>query len=263
MIKRRFYKLEHGDRDANSGSSSSSDSEPDIEQQASEDDRDDGGVDAEEKVGSSSSSGYESEDSSFNEVGVDSSGLPLDEDDGDTVAPGIGNLVAGGENDEKGEAIFGDEDDSISPDALTYVLSCKSVFKCKICPRIVCLSKETLKAHLQSKARLPLSSRGWYLPPFSGIQTSVDRHARSEKLLNEGRLKAVLNSDGEIENQETAAEAHTRIMASAPEPKVQKRKSRGRQRQRMRAKTKLKASDSATAGNSAPSTQGPTKKRRQ
>ncbi|KAI4388938.1 hypothetical protein MLD38_001224 [Melastoma candidum] len=240
MIKRRFYKLEHGDKDANSGSSSSSDSDPDIEQHASEqsdDDRYDGGVDGEEKVGSSSSSGYESEDGSFNDVGVHSSGLTLNEDDGETVSPGVDNFVAGGDNDEKREPVFGNEDNSISPDALTYVLSCKSVFKCKICPPIVCLSKETLKAHLQSK-----------------------RHARSEKLLNEGRLKAVLNSDGEIENQETAAEAHARIMASAPEPNVQKRKSRGRQRQRMRAKKKLKASDLAEAGNSVPS-KGPTMKR--
>lgn len=41
------------------------------------------------------------------------------------------------------------------------------------------------------------------------------RHARSEKLLKENRLKAMLNSDGEIENQETALEMHARIVALA------------------------------------------------
>ena len=32
----------------------------------------------------------------------------------------------------------------------------------------------------------------------------MQRHARSVKLLSEGRLKVMLNSDGEIENQEIA-----------------------------------------------------------
>lgn len=44
-----------------------------------------------------------------------------------------------------------EKDDAIPPDALAYVLKCKSVFKCRICPRIVCLNEDSLKAHLKSK----------------------------------------------------------------------------------------------------------------
>jgi hypothetical protein len=33
----------------------------------------------------------------------------------------------------------------------TYVLKFKSVFKCRICPRIICLTEDTLRNHLQSK----------------------------------------------------------------------------------------------------------------
>ncbi|KAL5078636.1 hypothetical protein RYX36_007057 [Vicia faba] len=60
-----------------------------------------------------------------------------------------------------------------------FVVQIKSVFKCRLCPRIICLTEDTLRNHLQSK-----------------------RHARSEKLHMEGRLKVMLNSNGEIENQE-------------------------------------------------------------
>jgi len=40
---------------------------------------------------------------------------------------------------------------SIQADFADCVLKCKSVFKCRLCPRIVCLSEETIKAHLNSK----------------------------------------------------------------------------------------------------------------
>ncbi|KAL6007401.1 hypothetical protein ACLOJK_032898 [Asimina triloba] len=96
------------------------------------------------------------------------------------------------------------------------VLKCKSVFKCRLCPRIVCLSEETLKAHLNSK-----------------------RHARSKKLLSEGRLKFMLNSDGEIEEDlETHAERHARTMALAQDSANPKKKNKGRQRQKLRSKKK-------------------------
>lgn len=36
-------------------------------------------------------------------------------------------------------------------DMASYVLKCKSVFKCRICPRIICLTEDTLRDHLQSK----------------------------------------------------------------------------------------------------------------
>lgn len=37
------------------------------------------------------------------------------------------------------------------PELLDCVIRLKSVFKCKMCPRIVCLSEETMKTHLKSK----------------------------------------------------------------------------------------------------------------
>ena len=45
------------------------------------------------------------------------------------------------------------------------ILKCKSVFKCRLCPRIVCLTEETLKAHLQSKVKLYLSHFWPHLKP--------------------------------------------------------------------------------------------------
>lgn len=38
------------------------------------------------------------------------------------------------------------------------ILKCKSVFKCRLCPRIVCLTEATMTAHLKSKVRFP-----WYI----------------------------------------------------------------------------------------------------
>lgn len=44
-----------------------------------------------------------------------------------------------------------DKNDAIPADALAYILKCKSIFKCRICPRVVCLNEDSLKAHLKSK----------------------------------------------------------------------------------------------------------------
>lgn len=41
--------------------------------------------------------------------------------------------------------------ESLPADIPVYILKCKSVFKCRLCPRVVCLNEETLKAHLKSK----------------------------------------------------------------------------------------------------------------
>lgn len=127
--------------------------------------------------------GYESEDSSAHEVNPDSSGLPSSDEDvttlKDTKISGETHLL------EKGIADLDNarnnsmpEEDDIPRDALDYVLKCKSVFKCRICPRIVCLTVQTLNDHLKSK-----------------------RHARSEKLLKEGRLKLMLTEDGRIDGE--------------------------------------------------------------
>ncbi|KAB5519830.1 hypothetical protein DKX38_024149 [Salix brachista] len=52
---------------------------------------------------------------------------------------------------------------------------------------------------------------------WHGIETLKARHARSEKLMKENRLKVMLNSDGEIENidEETHTERHARTVALA------------------------------------------------
>ncbi|MCO5614344.1 hypothetical protein L7F22_068623 [Adiantum nelumboides] len=104
------------------------------------------------------------------------------------------------------------------------VVSCKKVLKCRLCPKTICLSRESMQAHLVSK-----------------------KHARSLKLLSEGRLKAMVNSDGEEEEQgETHAERHARILASfekeAAKPSPERKRASGRQRQRRRAKNKAKQS---------------------
>ncbi|XP_019266091.1 PREDICTED: uncharacterized protein LOC109243594 isoform X2 [Nicotiana attenuata] len=232
MIKRRFYKLEHGDRDAPSESSSSSD-DSELEAAATEDEEeyeyeeeddndtkeeeDDNDTKEEEDDvarltgGNESSSGYESEDSSANEVNPDSSvGLPSSDEDvttlKDTKISGETHLL------EKGIADLDNarnnsmpEEDDIPRDALDYVLKCKSVFKCRICPRIVCLTVQTLNAHLKSK-----------------------RHARSEKLLKEGRLKVMLTEDGRIEG-EIHPEEDSPIRGQ--NPSASKKKSKGLKRQ--------------------------------
>lgn len=44
-----------------------------------------------------------------------------------------------------------DMNDPIQADFANYILKHKSVFKCRLCPRIVCLSEDTVKTHLKSK----------------------------------------------------------------------------------------------------------------
>ncbi|XP_021983067.1 uncharacterized protein LOC110878973 isoform X1 [Helianthus annuus] len=231
MIKRRFYKQEHGDKDAPSDSSSSSDSELDAEASVDteeEEDDDDMVMESKKKdQPSSSSSGYESEDSSANEVNLDSSGSgsPANDDDsGDESYKQVinGSQLSANRFDMATAQSAAADKDAVTNDVLDCVLKSKSVFKCKLCPRIVCLTEETLKAHLKSK-----------------------RHARSEKLLKEGRLKMMLNSDGEIEeleaDGETHQERHAATLALAESNKSatkDSKKSKGRQRQRKRQQKK-------------------------
>lgn len=185
MIKRRFYRLDHDDRDA-SDPSSSSDSE--IEAEASEEESEDDAiaeVKQEDEAGSTSS-GYESEDGSGNVVDVNSSGLLFSEDDAGIIneRQKLFNRELPSERDSevsRRKSTVLVEKKPLPVDMPSYVLQCKSVFKCRICPTVICLTEDTLRDHLQSK-----------------------RHARSEKLLSEGRLKAMLNSYGEIENLEAS-----------------------------------------------------------
>lgn len=200
MIKRRFYKLEHPDGDdaSDSSSSSSSSSDSELEAEAAEESVSEPVAEVEVKEDGescSTSSGYESEDSSANEVDLDASGLPSSEDDAE-IKNGrqilIDSQLSGkrGSYTLKTQSTITAEKESLPADFPACILKFKSVFKCRMCPRIVCLTEETIRAHLKSK-----------------------RHSRSEKLQNEGRLKTMLNSDGEIENQETPAEMNARILA--------------------------------------------------
>lgn len=196
MIKRRFYRFEHGDRDAPSDSSSS-DSDAEAEAEAT-----DGTEDEDE----------DEEDNEVGEVGekenmLSSSGLPTSDDDM-TTETGEQNIVESFSRREGSTKLVNDRDKSEKNDAefdmADCVLKCKSVFKCRLCPRIVCLSEETLKAHLNSK-----------------------RHARSMKLLREGRLKLMLNDNGKIEG-ETELEKHATNTVSGQVSSMPKKKGKGR-----------------------------------
>ncbi|XAR71389.1 hypothetical protein NMG60_11028623 [Bertholletia excelsa] len=234
MIKRRFYRHEHGDGDNVSDSSSSS-SDSELEADATEQTEAEDVDDVSKIIGKSysSSSGYESKDSSANGFDADSPGLLTNDDN--TGTANDGDLTVKSLSSRKTDAEIVDKlykslatKDSVSSDA-AYILKCKSVFKCRLCPRVVCLTEDTLKAHLKSK-----------------------RHARSEKLLSEGRLKLMLNSDGEIEGEEeeeeegeTHAERHARTIAAVQSSSNSnsKKNNKGRQRQRRRLK-KRKEKDS-------------------
>ncbi|KAL6551828.1 hypothetical protein OROGR_007982 [Orobanche gracilis] len=223
MIKRRFYRFEHGNRDDPSGSSSSSsDSEivgdPADETEVEEEDEDDDEVQEEQEEGNigpdirvkgeaSSSSGYESEDSSVNEVNLDSSGLPTTDDDV-TMQNGMQNII-GSFSSGKGNTVLttiqqSHEEDKIEFDTSNCVLKCKSVFKCKLCPKIVCLSEETINAHLISK-----------------------RHARSEKLRREGRLKLMLDDNGQIEAGTDSDNSDTPLSSGREKSAKPKKKRKG------------------------------------
>ncbi|KAL6993989.1 hypothetical protein U1Q18_012098 [Sarracenia purpurea var. burkii] len=234
MIKRRFYRLEHADGVVASDSSSSS-SDSELEAEAPEE------TEAEDAAAAarvrdrhealSSSSGYESEDSSANEVDVDSSGLITNDDEIGTGPDG--QSVIRRHSSSKSDA----EKDATGSD-VGCILKHKSVFKCRLCPRIVCLTEETLKRHLKSK-----------------------RHARSEKLLSEGRLKFMLNNNGEIEEEgETHAERHARCVAATPISSDLRKKQKGRQRQNKRLKKKM--GNDSKLDKARQSTKNPVKKRR-
>lgn len=200
MIKRRFYKFEHSDKDAASDSSSSSDSDLDAEAAVESEESEDVAVEEKDNEETHSiSSGYESEDSSANEVEIDSAGVNEDEQEAfaNSHFPNI-------RYDEMPKMKFSTPVQSESlPDGFPpCILKCKTVFKCKICPRIVCLKEETMRTHLKSK-----------------------RHSRSEKLLKENRLKVMLNSDGELEEQDVDDEIPAPVTCVVKDkPKFKKQK---------------------------------------
>ncbi|VAH05765.1 unnamed protein product [Triticum turgidum subsp. durum] len=255
MIKRRYFRQDHGDNSASSSSSSSgsdsdrdpaeeevSEEEVEGEQEKEEEDDDEeaeveSGEEQEKEVDEQaedegelffvttiyiigaiymrcSGSGYQSEDSSGHHVDSPCAGL-LSDENSSLVYEQYQAIRLPAKKASSGDADSAEgavnKDDTVEVDFNNYILKCKSVYKCKLCPRIMCLSEEMVRVHLESK-----------------------RHARSKKLLGEGRLKMVLNSDGELEEEaETHAERHARTIALAQQ--VQKpKKDSGRQRQNRR-----------------------------
>ncbi|KAF6995191.1 hypothetical protein CFC21_011737 [Triticum aestivum] len=236
MIKRRFFRQDHGDNSASSSSSSSgsdsdrdpaeeevSEEEVEGEQEQVKEEEDDDEAEVEsgeeqekevEEQAEDEGSGYQSEDSSGHHVDSPCAGLLSDENSSlvyeqyQAISLPVKKASSGDADSAKGAV---NKDDTVGVDFNNYILKCKSVYKCKLCPRIMCLSEEMVRVHLESK-----------------------RHARSKKLLGEGRLKMVLNSDGELEEEaETHAERHARTIALAQQ--VQKpKKDSGRQRQNRR-----------------------------
>ncbi|XP_068345559.1 uncharacterized protein [Pyrus communis] len=124
-------------------------------------------------------------------------GLPITEDDAASTGHEIPVLIAGQLLGKSGSELLEEEsnimpdEESIPVDLPDCIVKCKSAFKCRLCPRIVCLNEESLRAHLKSK-----------------------RHARSKKLLDEGRLKTILNADGKIDEEETPA-LYAKILANS------------------------------------------------
>lgn len=241
MIKRVFYSIDHpNDNDgASDNSSSSSEDDPEPTNELFPD----GKSEEEEEVVAAAAaaeespeSGYQSENSSdsdeeFNATEAWPGHLTSDDNGEPELLQDISEKTRSsdlikGENinisiaQEKHSNQWAEAVEETEKDRALHNLDCvikyKSVFKCKLCPRIVCLSVDTMEVHLASK-----------------------RHARSQKLLAEGRLKLMLNSDGEVEEDaETHAERHARIVAAAETTKNSKKRNRGRQRQKQRMKKK-------------------------
>ncbi|KAF3444321.1 hypothetical protein FNV43_RR14011 [Rhamnella rubrinervis] len=235
MIKRRFYREEHGDRNEEaSDSSSSSSSFSDSEIQESEDDEVSVAQVQDEAESCSTSSGYESEEISGNVIDGGLSSDTVNEEDAGTgngrqifLDSQLSSKYASELLDKQSNVV--EENDSLPGELPDCVLKCKPFLKCRLCPRIVCLNEKTMRTHLQSK-----------------------RHARSEKLLNDGRLKAMLNSDGEIVHEETPAKQHAQVAAKAQNKPKQKRGGRQRQharRQKLRKKDKKHDSNEGKQGN--------------
>ncbi|KMZ73630.1 hypothetical protein ZOSMA_145G00200 [Zostera marina] len=209
MIKRQFYKQDHGDQ-SDASDSSDSDSDSLLEEEVEEE---------EER-------GIEEESDREDDVEDDNEDEEDDEDDKGSSDESPRFKQLGKSDFEKEESKHPKKfvvpytpDGSSLGGVYEHVLKCKSVFKCRICPKVVCLSEEFLNAHLKSK-----------------------KHARSLKLLSNGKLKFMLNSDGKLEEeQETHAERHARMIALVQKTNFSNsnKRKRGRQRQAERKKAKL------------------------
>ncbi|CAK9236580.1 unnamed protein product [Sphagnum troendelagicum] len=218
MIKRQFYAIEHADNgdDASSSSSSSSSSSLNTSSDlssAAEDEQDDGAwpEEEEEEEEGASFGWHASEAVDIEDHGLKSKKKPVSNQWAEAV-----------EETEKERA----EEKGLEETVVIHIgggRGRRGVYKCRLCPKILCLSEETMQAHLGSKG-----------------------HARSVKQLVEGKLKVQLDSDGEEEEDgETHAERNARMKATAQmkvEP-VKRKRNVGRQQQRKRVKQKQKPDD--------------------
>lgn len=228
MIKRQFYSLEHRSRDnkaSSASSSSSSESEADsayASQSANDEEAsspgfsgqpphipDDDAVAAENNDSDIASTEWRLDGAdSYNEDSLKRHCKEKLTSSKASLSNQWADLVAETLNDKADD--FSEE----------CIIACKNVLKCRLCPKTICLTSETMRAHLISK-----------------------KHARSLKHMKEGKLKVMLNSDGEEEEQgETHAERHARTVASVEQEKVlgnsKRKRASGRQRQSKRAKRK-------------------------
>lgn len=78
-------------------------------------------------------------------------GLFSDDDDSDSGKDGGKLDESPILKEENGELTTQAKDQSAVDDLPLCVLKCKSVYKCRLCPKIVCLNEESLKTHLKSK----------------------------------------------------------------------------------------------------------------
>lgn len=89
-------------------------------------------------------------------------GLLFSEDDVGTVneEPMLINKELPSECDSEKSNVLDEKKPLVLPrETQFYVLKFKSVFKCRICPRVICLTEDTLRVHLQSKV---LYFRCWF-----------------------------------------------------------------------------------------------------
>ncbi|KAH9305469.1 hypothetical protein KI387_009873, partial [Taxus chinensis] len=185
MIKRQFYRADHADNDNASDDSSSSSEADSVEPHEEELEEE-----AEAPVESSPESGYQSEDGSdgggdFNvaeESGYQSedgsdSGEELNTAEGkiqsddneeteslqdrlkqnrsiDLVKDRVNRAIESAQSkhsNQWAEAVDETERDRGLHDLDDCVIQCKSVFRCKLCPRIICLSVDSINMHVDSK----------------------------------------------------------------------------------------------------------------
>lgn len=86
---------------------------------------------------------------------IDEAGVINEDDDeiGNDRQLSVVNQLHGKRGANETESETTAEKASIPAEFPDCVLQIKSVFRCRICPRILCLNEETMRAHLNSKVK--------------------------------------------------------------------------------------------------------------